>query len=803
MAMRYSKSAFVFSFLALFISILVYGFAMYYLNLNSFSEVSNIDSHRISSINSQIDYFDSIFLDSALKISSNLALIDIINYSNNSVNYIKLNKNYTKLNSLFYELMTNSSLDSIHINNYDNFSIYNLTDIFKNDFESKSRVNFTFKLINLNIYESQPYYVDFVFLISYNVSMIDNLSSWNITEYKKISLPVYDFVNPDFLLNANKSIPIKSYDMYSSNLNWNLTNFNNTLNNFLSIVFLNKNYEYTLGNSFLSNLLNYSIHSYDKVLAFYSFDYDLEHNYLYDSANNLNTASKFYDNSYLLLDFNSNQFSDKSVYNHFLNNKITNSLQKTGVDLNGSIFDGVDDYINISNSNFNLNFTNELSISFWLNPSSFPLGTNKSTIFVYGNNSNNLVEIDLLSSGKIQFIIGNHSNGKYHKFISSSNISLDKFSFIVVSFDGNTGIGKIYINNKLNNFNDDFSLQTSKKIDNFNFSISNITLGYNFYSSNISFYNGSLDEFGVFSKVLSNHEISNLYGSIRVKRIDYQSSFHGSAIHFDGIDDYVLIKNNLLATDFNSNFSIGVWFKSYNNSGNHTIYSKYYPLVLKIENDTLISGFYDSNFLFNNLSFFNLTENKNYYVVSTWNKSSKNYSLYVNSKLVNSSIFSNGPSIVNNDFFYLGVDKNSTEFKRFFFNGLIDEFKVYNKTLSFDDIVNNYYDYNSFSKGCCNYLTLVNPNYLGLNDSNHVDNVSYSSKVFFDYYNRGRVFENISLWSLSNITSSSYNTNYFNFLVDSCMIQAYDLPYNNINLSFRNQGNYSGKCENLIKLGIY
>ena len=126
------------------------------------------------------------------------------------------------------------------------------------------------------------------------------------------------------------------------------------------------------------------------------------------------------------------------------------------------------------------------------------------------------------------------------------------------------------------------------------------------------------------------------------------------------------------------------------------------------------------------------------------------------------------------------------------------------------EIEQNYFNYGTFGSGCCNYITLVNPNKFNYNDSAYLQNVSYSAKLFYDVHNRG-INHNISLYNLTNVTSNDIDDEYYNFLYDRCLYKAFnveDYVTENINISIDwvvhpLNATDENNCSKLVELGVY
>jgi hypothetical protein len=75
-------------------------------------------------------------------------------------------------------------------------------------------------------------------------------------------------------------------------------------------------------------------------------------------------------------------------------------------------------------------------------------------------------------------------------------------------------------------------------------------------------FNGTIDEVAIYNKALTEAEVYDLYNSNKAKFIDYSNdSVSGSALVFDGVDDYVLIPDSN-SLDINDTITIIAWIKT-------------------------------------------------------------------------------------------------------------------------------------------------------------------------------------------------------------------------------------------------
>ncbi|SDB24873.1 SprB repeat-containing protein [Flavobacteriaceae bacterium MAR_2010_188] len=155
-----------------------------------------------------------------------------------------------------------------------------------------------------------------------------------------------------------------------------------------------------------------------------------------------------------------------------------------------------------------------------------------------------------------------------------------------------------------------------------------------------------------------------------------------SKLDFDGTNDYVDFGDN---QDFNSNFSIELWMKSEaTNTNIQTIYSKRNAL-------SPINGF-ELRLVNNTLSFrynlktvdspYKISSNRWYHVAVTFDGTT--YKLYIDGILANAG---NGNfPIANSNKFILGAVDRTLQTPTNYYNGWMDELRIWNKALSVEQI---------------------------------------------------------------------------------------------------------------------
>ena len=787
MDVNIKKQAFVFSFLAFFLSILIFAFGSYYLFSGDYTKDLDFKEARIQVINNELSYFKNVYAPNAFSFSMYNSLRYLL--ENESL-IVRMDNNYSKMNQILGEMIINGSIDGVQNSNLNATSVNYLLSMYQNDFYQNYKGNLNYTIKAINIYEESPFYLSIQVFGEYEVTTIDNITSWHFNDTIKIKVPIYEFNDPEFTLNTNTNTnyTIRYVDLYNSNINWTLESFNDSLVNVYSSMYIEPLHKYTIGTSFINRLLNSSTSSYKKVYGFYSFDYDEEENGVYDTSG-VSIIGKHYGNTRLLMKFDNSTvnetlllINDLTAYNNSgsMFGNLNCTLENSGVYDIGCYFDGDGDYIEILDDN-SLDFNNEsFSLALWVKFNNGNITENEVLIskeesFILRKSSN-------VEGGNIDFLI--YDGIDYEPKLQGINVSINSWNLIIATYDGNEM--KLYINGILINSYERGNLNTT--------SSNSIYLGNDFEGN---FLNGTIDEVGVYSKVLTEDEISNFYKERKAMLIDYKDSLYGKAIEFDGEDDYVSIEYN--ETLDLINYSVEFWIKPYLESTNPSLMQEI--LVLENSSNNLTFFLNGNNNLEVAINFADLNNPLSNFSVNEWQhfiflSNGNEVKLYRNSKLQNTTNIN--LSLVNFNSLQFSSNISSR-----YYNGLIDEVKIYNKELTEEEITQNYYNFASKGKGCCNYITLINPNLMGFNDSvNYNKNVSYNSRLFFDYYNKN-IDYNITLWNLSNISSQQTDKEYYNFMLDDCMIQAYNVFSFDYNVETVNFGLYNDSCYNYVREGIY
>ncbi len=421
------------------------------------------------------------------------------------------------------------------------------------------------------------------------------------------------------------------------------------------------------------------------------------------------------------------------TYDYALNNNATvyNASLVAGKYGNALSFDGVDDYVDAGDSD-SLTLVSSFTIEAWV----YPLSNNAlmSVVDKGGTNGNREYRIRLFDNNgvvdpnHIQILIGDSSGAWGLIWYPQVNISINKWTHLVVRWDGN--IVELYINGeKVTN-----TTYTGTTANGAN----SVLIGANRDNSdNIAyFFNGTIDEVKIYNRALSSEEIYADYvngcaainasialnytravdsqdnGSVLYLKFDenstsqqdysregtnnatvygatYVSGFVGGAFSFDGVDDYV--KTGLTIDPSTTSITVEVWV---------------YPTVLPSEAGTMVvvqqmdgtgtgrAWIYaeDDTGTWHSMaggsrkdSGIAVKKNEWQHLAFVWNKEKGTWTWYVNGVKTNDGTMTVESADGN---WLVGAHKSLSSY---WFNGTIDEVKIYNRALTADEIKQHYY----------------------------------------------------------------------------------------------------------------
>ncbi len=364
---------------------------------------------------------------------------------------------------------------------------------------------------------------------------------------------------------------------------------------------------------------------------------------------------------------------------------------------NGGSFDGIDDSIAVADSD-SLEGMNALTISLWINPVSLTNIRGFVEKWAGGSANSYLLKYDSGYPGVVFYTYT--TTGQAGGNFSGTSLNTNTWTHIVATYDGS--IMKVYINGvpSLTTYNNTGNIKTNVS--------GGLNLGQDWNNNN--FFNGSIDEARIYNRALSPKEVRDLYnyapGPVGWWKMDDSSTGSGQtkadssgygnngitddganntgmncavqgkigkACQFDGVDDYVDAGNGTNLSS--SNFTYSFWMNKKGSSG-----GGWGGLI-----DYLNRGSQNSRILYSDsgscilvqdagvekLCSTALSNNTWYYITLTFNGSTP--LLYINGSLNKTGSASTFASGTNNILIGNGAWKST-----YWFNGLIDDVRIYN-----------------------------------------------------------------------------------------------------------------------------
>jgi len=380
-------------------------------------------------------------------------------------------------------------------------------------------------------------------------------------------------------------------------------------------------------------------------------------------------------------------------------------------------FDGVDDYVGCG-SDSSLDITEEITVSAWIKLTTLGL---EQKILAKAQSSTKGYEIFIGSDNKIRSRVGAEDNASERDLIGDS-VSLGNWYHVVMTWDGTTQ--KLYANGSLSNSKGTSGTSGNPEYD--------LTVGRRSDASSL-FFNGLIDDARVYNRALSAEEVSKLYkgewvsdtglvghwemdeghgGQVRDKSgngnhgtiygatwgssaPEWVDDTSGGALEFDGVDDYVEVDDNsIFAGD---SVTISFWFKSTMTSSGSLVWKERigsggsYWIRMEPESNQIRVLFRDSSNNSANITTSQIYNNGEWhYFVVTYNGSSGQ--IYVDNE-EDGSTFDSIYSWDSDESLYIGAQWGTESF----FNGQIDDVRVYNRALSEAEI-QKIYEYGRTNK---------------------------------------------------------------------------------------------------------
>jgi len=382
-----------------------------------------------------------------------------------------------------------------------------------------------------------------------------------------------------------------------------------------------------------------------------------------------------YGNTLMLLHMDENNGTtayDAGIYRH--NGTISGAAWAAGKSGSGLSFDGVNDYV--ETYDYSWNTSNSFSMSVWFNTKN----ASQDQVLISKASYEYSLRIDGQSLG-LYFVYWT-SAGADNLGLHFGNVSSNSWNHVVVSYDAATRTGRGYLNGQL------ADTSTLWSVDFLNRALPT-RIGYGYHLGGASYsFNGSIDEVGIYNRSLSADEALAQYNEGKAKFAEWDSDGKsGTAMRFDGINDYVELGTDSRLNQLNNIFSISAWVKTGDSGNWQWIYQfgqhsdhKDRSLVINDGNKATMYTYYGDA-----VGTTTVTDNEWHHLVGTSDGTTTR--IYVDGVLEKSAT----PTF--SSFTYSGARIGINNPGGYYpFNGSIDEVAVYNTALSATDVSQMYND---------------------------------------------------------------------------------------------------------------
>ncbi len=343
------------------------------------------------------------------------------------------------------------------------------------------------------------------------------------------------------------------------------------------------------------------------------------------------------------------------------------------------------------------------SISMWIKPTSASPGANSDIIAKYGAAGQRSYHIYESTTGKVVFEVSNDGTA-LTSITGGTTLSTSVFTHVVAFYNGSN------LNLYLNGASDATAVTYSSGIFD---STAAFFIGKN---TGGSFYNGSVDEVGIWHRALATGEITDLYNSgnadaltsvasnslTPVNGVSTADGFYNKAGSFDGSNDYMSCTDGQCGgtgvggTDIGTrDWTVGAWIKTSTTGTTKAIIAKNvtgsYSWTLRVNTSNTVDWILSqagSVTYASATSTSTVTDGKWHYVVGTWTATGTTTKIYIDG--VNEATSTSVAGTFNNNTTADLQIGRQDETGGTYFNGTIDEIQLSSVARSYEEIQEAY-----------------------------------------------------------------------------------------------------------------
>lgn len=426
----------------------------------------------------------------------------------------------------------------------------------------------------------------------------------------------------------------------------------------------------------------------DSLIGYWNFN--TESNKTIDYS--YNNHGTLYGNTLALLHFDEGSGTyakDETSYNNY--GTISGATWTNGISGTALHFDGVNDLVSIPHSS-SMKPPSTFTLNFWLYIDSFVTNYHhpvdkwvnaapRDGFFVAyrGLEEHGVAANDVR---KLLFLV--YNNDVARQITLDTRLETGKWYMITASASATQNKLEVYDENGLIEVKTAAGLEASEEAGK--------TLDIGGHSTSYGNVNGLIDEVAVYNRSLTDSEVLELYNTGRAKFIEYVNGPEnfGTGILFD--NNTQVNTNNDFSWSNTESFSINTWFKTEQVTNGASIIGKAPDWEWE-----LIQPWYKPKsliFVYYNTGGYGgihlatkdiLTPGQWYNLVVVYNASASTAYMYINKNLVATSGVS-GTLVNRPDKTYIGYSHQPSTTNLYHFNGTIDEVRVYNKSLSIEEV---------------------------------------------------------------------------------------------------------------------